>query len=202
MKRTVSLLLLTLMMCLAPAFADSIDFEDLSDSTAIDSNYASLGVVFQNATILTAGLSLNELEFPPSSGVNVAFDATGPVTLTFTTPVTSFTAIFTYAQSLALTGFDSLDNPVATTGSLFDSNFTSSGNPTNELIAVNFGGGISTITIVGNAFGGSFTFDDVSFTPAQVVSVPEPDMISLLSLSIICLVVCVYSRRRTVVRCV
>lgn len=199
MKRIGFLSLLISLSCVTPAFANSIDFEGLPDSTSVGSTYASLGVVFDNATVRTAGISLNA-GFPPSSGVNVVGDMGGPIMLTFATPVSSFSGRFTYTQSLILNGFDSLFNPVAAANSLFDVNSVSSGNPANELIALNFGGGINFITITGDRDGGSFTLDDVNFTPIQVVSVPEPDMISLLVLCVAGLAVCVYSRRTFVKR--
>jgi hypothetical protein len=39
----------------------TIDFEGLTDSTAVTTQYS--GLIFINATILTAGVSLNEFEF-------------------------------------------------------------------------------------------------------------------------------------------
>src|SRR5207244_4503963 len=47
-----------------------IDFEGLQDGTILSNQYS--GVTFSNAIILTAGISLNEFEFPPLSGTNVA----------------------------------------------------------------------------------------------------------------------------------
>jgi hypothetical protein len=53
-----------------PLFADSvtINFEGFADGTVITTQYTGLG--FLNATIATAGVSLDELDFPPHSGVN------------------------------------------------------------------------------------------------------------------------------------
>ena len=47
------------------AQATVIDFESLTDSNSVTTQFA--GVTFQNALVLTAGLSLNESEFPPQS---------------------------------------------------------------------------------------------------------------------------------------
>ena len=66
-----------------PASTTTIDFEGLADSTFLSTQYS--GVVFSNAQILTAGVSLNELKIPPHSGVNVAADDSGPMSLFFPT---------------------------------------------------------------------------------------------------------------------
>jgi hypothetical protein len=162
--------------------ADSltIDFENLSDSTLVGSTYASSGVVFTNAVILTAGFSLNESDFPPNSGINVVGDNGGPITLTFLTPISSFSGFFTYAAPLTLDGFGSSNQLLVTASSLFSANFASSGNQPNELIQLNFPGGIDSITITGDAAGGSFALDDASFTTVAASTVPEPGSLWLL----------------------
>jgi hypothetical protein len=159
--------------------ADSvtIDFENLSDSTVVGSAYASSGVIFTNAVIATAGVSLNELEFPPHSGSNVVVDSGGAITLTFLTPISSFSGFFTYAFPLTLEGFGSSNQLLVTVNSLFSTNFVSSGNQPNELIQFNFPGGIDSVTITGDPLGSSFALDDASFTTAVT---PEPGSVSLL----------------------
>ena len=62
------------------ANAATIDFEGFPDSTVLTSQY--LGLTFANTIVLTSGISLNEFELPPHSGVNVASDNNGPVTMT------------------------------------------------------------------------------------------------------------------------
>ena len=96
-------------------------------------------------------VSLNESEFPPTSGINVAFDDGGPITITFLTPVTNVSAFFTYSSPLTLTAFDNLSNTVASATSLFSANFVSSGNPPDELISLSYLAGISEVTIAGAA---------------------------------------------------
>src|SRR5580704_11463446 len=105
----VSLLLLFSGLLPKETRADSftIDFENLSDSTSVGSAYASSGVIFTNALVVTAGISLNEFDFPPNSGSNVVVDNGGPITLTFLTPVSSFSGFFTYALPLTVDGFGS-----------------------------------------------------------------------------------------------
>lgn len=150
-----------------------IDFEAFFDSTPVRLFYAGLGVTFVKATGITAGVSLNEFEFPPTSGVNVAFDDTGPITINFSPkPATSVAGFFTYTVPLTLLAFDSLNHQVASAQSAFSANFVSSGNPPNESIQLTFAGGISRVTIAGDPSGSSFTLDDLTFTP--ITAVPEP----------------------------
>lgn len=161
------------------------DFEGFPDGTVLSDQYP--GLTFSSATILTAGIGLNEFEFPPFSGINVVFDDGGPITITFDSPVSSFAGHFTYFVSLTMTAFDASNNPVDQALSLFNSNlaclagppcFGDPGSGPNELLQVMFSGGISSVTIVGDPGGFSFTMDGP--TP-----VPEPSSLSLLFLGII-----------------
>ena len=178
-------LLVVLICCVPSLYADllNIDFEGLADGTAITNQFP--GVVFSNATAVSAGASLNEVEFPPHSGTNVAFDLGGPIVLTFSSLALSFDGFFTYAASLTITPFDQSDNPLPVVPSSFSNNFVSSGNPPNEELSASFAGGISRIVITGDQAGSSFTLDDVTinFAP-QAANVPEPATLFLLSIGI------------------
>lgn len=83
-----------------------INFDGIPDSTPLRDFYHSLGVDFVRATVVTAGVSLNEFEFSPRSGANVAFDNTGNIVITFQSPVSSVGAHFTYAVPISLQAFD------------------------------------------------------------------------------------------------
>jgi len=122
---------------------------------------------------------LNDAEFPPLSGTNVAFDAAGPITLLFTTPVSAFSGFFTYAEPLTLTAFSASDQVLGTATSLFAQNFASSGNATNELLQFSFSGGIDHVTIAGDPGGASFVIDDVTYVQTTPVPVPEPNTLVL-----------------------
>lgn len=165
----------------AVAFCDTITFEGLSDLEAVTTQFP--GLTFSNAILLTAGLSLNEFEFPPASGFNVIFDGGGPVSIAFETPVSDLSALFTYVVPLTVTGFDLDGNLVASATSLFSNNGALSGDfesSPNELLGLTFAGGISRITVMGDPSGGSFVLDDLTFTPTDVAPIPEPSTISLL----------------------
>lgn len=170
------------------ARASTIDFEGFPDSTIITDQYP--GLTFTNTIILAAGISLNEFEFPPYSGLNVASDNGGPITIDFSTPVTSFGAYFTYLEPLTLAGFDASNDEVASAVSLFSTNDALYGDPgssPNELIQVSFAEGISSVTITGDPLGGSFALDDATYTTAAT-STPEPFSIALTLTGILALV--------------
>src|SRR5580658_4009339 len=97
--------------------ATTITFEGFPDSTILTTQYP--GLMFSNTIILTAGISLNEFEFPPDSGVNVASDFGGPISISFATPISSFGAYFTYTQPVTIVGFDAFNNPVVFASSQF-----------------------------------------------------------------------------------
>src|SRR5580698_1855718 len=74
-------------------FEDFPDGTPIPDSTSITTQFP--GLTFTNTTVITAGISLNEFEFPPRSGSNVAFDDGGPITIAFASPTSSFSGYFT-----------------------------------------------------------------------------------------------------------
>lgn len=154
----------------------TINFEGLPDSTVLTNQY--LGLTFSNAIILTAGIGLNEFELPPHSGSNVASDNNGPITIEFSTPITTFSGYFTYVEPLTLAALNASINQVASAVSAFSSNdalFGDPGSSPNEFIQVTFAGGFSSITITGDPAGSSFAIDDIAYTPA----VPEPHLVFL-----------------------
>jgi hypothetical protein len=160
--------------------ATTINFEGFPDSTILTTQYP--GLTFSNTIILSSGISLNEFEFPPHSGVNVASDNNGPITIDFTMPITSFSGYFTYLEPLTLDGFNASDTEVASAPSEFSDNdalFGDPGSSPNELIELIYAGGMSSVTITGDPLGGSFTMDDVTYGN-KVSSVPEPGSFPLV----------------------
>jgi hypothetical protein len=151
--------------------ADILTFEGFSDSTSLTTQYP--GLTFTSATVITAGITLNEFEFPPHSGVNVVFDDGGPMSILFDSPVLSFSGFFTYSVPLTLAALDATSTEVASAVSAFSSNdalFGDLGSSPNEFLQLSFAAGISSITISGDPLGGSFVLDDAAYTSA----VPEP----------------------------
>jgi hypothetical protein len=162
--------------------ANTVDFDNLNDGDPVTNQYAY--ATFANTIALSAGISLNEFEFPPHSGTNVASDFGGPIQIDFSVPVSMFSAYFTYLEPLTLTAFDAANAAVGSATSAFSSNLALSGDPgssPNELLAIAFASGISHITILGDPGGGSFTMDDVTFAPIGTSAVPEPSTFLILS---------------------
>ena len=160
------------------SFETLLDLEELTDQLAAD------GILFTGATALQSGAlggSLNQDEFSPASGDNVIFDASGPMRIDFATGATEFSARFTYVTRLTITAFAG-SSVVATVQSLFDQNFSSSGNPQNELIGFIVAAGITHLIIEGSSSGGSFVLDDLAAETSSLSTapIPEPATLSLL----------------------
>ena len=109
------------------------------------------------------------------------------MSITFSSPVTSFSGYFTYAEPLTLQAFNAASVQVASATSLFSADYVSSGNAPNELLQVSFAGGIKSVTITGDPLGTSFVVDDVTYWSATA-GVPEPTTASLLLLAFVVLV--------------
>jgi hypothetical protein len=162
-----------------------LDFEGFPDSTSLTTQY--LGITFSDATVISAGITLNEFELPPHSGTNVVFDDGGPMTISFANPVLSFGGYFSYYEPLTMQAFDASNTQVALATSAFSINvgcdpgpfcLGDPGSTPNEFLQVGFPSGISSVTISGDPAGTSFVLDDATIrTPAA--SVPEPSSIVL-----------------------
>ena len=159
----------------APIF---IDFENLNEFDEIG-GLLGPDVTFSNALVLTAGSSLNDLDFPPHSGANAAIDLGGPMRLDFAATISSFSAYFTYVAPLSLQFFDASSNLLGVVSSLLSENYTSSGNAANELLMGAFAG-TAYLTITGLSSGGSFVMDDLSFETMDLAPIPEPSTLLLI----------------------
>lgn len=169
----------------ATVTAAQIDFEDLADLDSVTNHYP--GVLFTNATVLTAGISLNEFEFPPHSGGNVVIDDGGALRLTFTKPVKAFSAYFTYAAPLIITAFDALNQQITVDNSAYANNLALSGDTgsvPNELLSL-AASRIASIRITGADAGFSFALDDITFELADTIVVPEPATLGLLLVALL-----------------
>lgn len=152
----------------APLVADTINFDELSDGTSLTTQYP--GGTFANATVISAGISLNELEFPPRSSANVIFNDGGAMQITFTQPITSFEAYFTYNSRVTIVAFDAGNNQVKSLSSQFTSNLAlsgASGSAPNERLALTSQPAIARILISTEAAEGVFVLDDLTYDTAQ-----------------------------------
>lgn len=174
---------LCVLLGLPLAQATVIDFESLLDGDIVTTQFAE--VIFQNTLVLTAGVSLNEFNFPPKSGMNVVSDNGGKIIISFFNPMTSVSGFFTYMTGLTFLAFDSIGTQIAAASSVFSSNLALSGDPgstPNEFLQVTSSSGIASVSISGELAGGSFTLDDFTFTQASLNTVSEPATFALLSI--------------------
>jgi len=172
-----------------------IDFEGIADSTVLANQIA--GLHFSNAAVIDEFGLLNFGELPPHSGIAVATDFGGPMSITFAAPVLSVAGFFTYGTQLSVKAFDSASQLVASTKSAFQNNELLSGVPgssPNEMISVS-AKSISRVTITGDPSGGSFVLDDLTFSPSTTSVVPEPGTGALASATIAALLVAATIRR-------
>ena len=185
LSKSILVTALSILFASTLAQATVINFEDRLDGDTVTNQYA--GVTFQNALALTAGLSLNEFEFPPLSGVNVVVDDGGAILLNFLTPVVSVGGYFTYSTPLNFLAFDTLGIQVAAITSAFSTNMGLSGDAgstPNEFLELVSVGGIASARISGDPAGGSFTLDDLTFSHAAVNPVSEPASLALVALGL------------------
>lgn len=201
--------ILLLALAAGPALAAPtvIDFEDLLDGDVVAAQYADLA--FANATAITAGLSLNEFDFPPHSGVSVvtgsdvAFGGTGSLVIEFIQPVTAVWAFFTHEAQLTLSAFDPSGKLLGTAMSGSGSNLllSGSGNP-NERVDFSGLGDIAELRVASpevfdfdlDAYRFAYyTLDDLTFERAEPGTVPEPSTLLLVVAGVVGL-----GRRRVV----
>ena len=176
--------------------ATTIDFESLADSSFVTTQFT--GLVFSNTQVLSAGISLNELEFPPHSGTNVVTDAGGPISVVFDSPVSSVSGFFTYLSQLTFVAYDSSAHSLGQTTSAFSNNLAMSGDPgssPNEYLQLNFAD-ISEIVITGSPAGGSFVMDDFSYSSGTGTTIPEPSTFGVILC--LCLAVAAWGGRHRV----
>lgn len=147
------------------AQATTLDFEGLAEGALAPNTFA--GVTISGGQVLTSGISLNEFEFPPKSGLNVLSNVGSQTSFDFSGFVTSFSAYVTGTGVVSLSLYDgvTLLGSAATGGA----NYVSAGTP-NFLLSVP--GAHITRALLSTAAGFDYTVDDVSF--AAGAGVPEP----------------------------
>lgn len=153
------------------AAATPIDFEAYADNTPLTNEVA--GLAFAGGVILTAGVSLNEFDFPPSSGVNVLGALSGTLDIALDAPATGFSGYFTHLEGLTFSGYDALHNLLFSIATANDSNLGGS-----TLIS-HSANGLAFLSITG-AQGLGFTLDDLDIQSGAAI--PEPGSLALLVL--------------------
>lgn len=175
----------------ARAQLTTIGFDDLNGASAtpvvLSSQYSSLGVTFSgNPEVLAADINLGP-EFPARSSPNVVANVdvvsgnpTGPITATFSGPVSLVEAYFTYTEQVTITAYNSSDVEIGSMSSLYPQNWVGNGagpggsdeGSPNELIDLS-NPGIASIVISTTDSQGEFTMDDFTFGTPGTSSVPD-----------------------------
>jgi hypothetical protein len=140
-----------------------MNFDDLLDSTRVTNQYPN--VLFEHATAISAGVSLNEYNARPHSGSTVIFDDGGPITVTFASPIKSCSAYMAYSHQVTLVGYDEKDNVVSRAKSKLDGNFPATQaiqTEPMEAVRIRSEQGIKRVRITGADSGSSFALDDLT----------------------------------------
>lgn len=183
----MKLALFSLLFVVQIAGATTINFDTLTDLSSIFQQYQAQGVTFTNAIALEAGLSLNDLLFPPRSGNVAAAPTNTSITLTFNGTTNFVSGYFTYASAVALQAYDAANTLVGQTntpGNCTDNTIGSACGSPNLLLSLNTATAFSRVVI--SSADGMFALDDLNFTaPTATTSgsatlVPEPSF-ALLS---------------------
>ena len=169
------------LLCLVMLVAQSsraalINFEGPEDGTVIDLGLYP-GLNFTNASIVLAAITLNDFDFPPKSGVNVAFDSGGAIGIVFSDPILSFSGYFTYVAPLTLSFYSGSSALLGTVTSAYGINTGGDGavgSSPNEFLSYTNAAGIKSVVILGDAAGNSFVLDDLNYATPTASGVPEP----------------------------
>jgi hypothetical protein len=163
--------LVTILASPRPARAGFIDFESLALDEIVTNQFASDGVLFGNAVNLVAFVSLNEIDFPPSSGTNVISGlGSGPLTADLIADVSHVSFQITTANIARVRYFDA--SAVLLGEVLVDPNLGG-----HTLVSFD-SPGISSVSIGSQATSSAvfLTVDDFGFSG----SVPEPSTLVLM----------------------
>jgi hypothetical protein len=174
--------LFSLAFQMAAAQTQSEGFDSFSDLEKPSS--VGLLVFRGGGSVLAAGLSLNEFEFPPRSGSNVLTDLDGPIQLVFLAPVSFFEGFFTYMTPLTIAGYGDDGALTGSSFSAFSNNLALSGELGSsplESISLSFAAATTRVLLTGDLGGASFTVDDISVRFAAVSPIPEPSQLLMLS---------------------
>jgi hypothetical protein len=186
-KGLVLLAALFTILPVAPANAALIDFESLGIDEFVTDQFAAQGILFGNAVTLVAGISLNEIDFPPSSGTNVISGLEfGPLMATLPLGASHVSLQLTTGVPAAVRFFDALD-------ALLGESLVSENLGSNTLVSFDSLTPISSVSIGDEMFGSAFflTVDDFE-TAAQA---PEPSLLLLMAAGLLPIAVRAARRR-------
>jgi len=171
--------------------ATVINFEGLSDSDMI----GRIGAAeFTDTYVASAGSSLNDLEFPPNSGINVVYNPDDMINVRFDDLMEKVGAFVTYTSPVFLQAFDDNGVLVTTVVSLYFANTALTGDPgaaPNEYLEVSALSGIRSVLFSTGLLGPTFVIDDLTFEalagpgPGPGPGLPEPPTALLILLGLV-----------------
>lgn len=190
LRRQIRAALVTLLITIAGpcAWAGVVtiyDFDTLSDNEGLASQFDGLRIM--GGTVLSSGVSLNESDFPPHSGSNVAVDSGPTLEIVFATPVNRVGGYFTYTADLSLQAFDANDQLVDVALSMFSANWASGGDvgsSPNEYLELAFAG-IHRVVFGSSAQGFSFTLDDLTVESGARIPLPGTPALIAFGLTVL-----------------
>lgn len=181
--------LLTILSVAPPASAARIDFESLALDEIVTDQFAADGVFFGNAINLVAGISLNEILFPPTSGTNVIGGIEfGPLVVSIPLGASHVSLQLTTGVPAAVRFFDSLD-------ALLGESLVADNLGDNTLVAFDSLTPITTVSIGDAMFGSAFFLTVDDFEAVAQAQVPEPSILVLMALGLLTVAVSVVGRR-------
>lgn len=162
------------------AIAGRVDFEGFADSIQLTSEIP--GLTFNDATVLTAVISLNEFDFPPHSGIKVIATFGGLLTVSFDSPVNLVSGFISYNDTATGVNLSLYDiNNMLLADAFFESPVSQEGMIKNQFISLGSANVSSMVLSLNSAISDMpFTFDDFSY-----LSIPEPATILLISLGVL-----------------
>jgi len=156
------------------AHAGYVDFEGFADNDSISTQIS--GLTFSDATALTAGVTLNEIEFPPHSGSNVIAVFGGTLTISFNAPINLVSGYISYATATGATLSLYDINNALLADAFFPAPAAQNNIVSNQFISFSISGiQAMAVSLDGN---NPFTFDDLAF-------IPEPASHMLIAIGIL-----------------
>jgi hypothetical protein len=171
----------------ADAAPVTIDFESLAEFELVTNQFAADGIVFGNLIVLEAFSSLNEIDFPPTSGVHALSGLDpGAALIDFLLPASLFSVQLITADDALVQAFGAGD--VLLDSLLVAPNLAS---PT-QVEFLRASPEIEYVTVASQLTGNAFplTLDDVVFdtaapAPEPGVPIPEPSGLLLLAAGLV-----------------
>ncbi len=185
---TLTLTLLFALITPQISTATLLDFEDLPDAHLFSGGDQNIGTFYAGLTFgpdvmgLVSGIDLDPFAYPPHSGNNVIFtdDPSGEIEVIFGTPVLDVSAFYTSLTDFTLEAYDALGALIGSVSEIANTDGAFFG--TSDPISIS-AADIKSVKFIGSP--NFYIVDDLSFTPASGVPIPEPSSLLLVALGLL-----------------